>query len=141
MQPEGIAEGPGGADRAAVAEVVRRINRAWLDGRPEDLRALFHPAVAMIFPGFAGRAEGRDTLVAGFADFCAQAKVHDYREADHQVDVVGGTAVASYTFAMVYERAGGRYHSTGRDLWVFGRHAGAWVAVWRTMLDVAEQPA
>jgi hypothetical protein len=42
---------------------------------------------------------------------------------------------------MVYERSGGRYRSTGRDFWIFARQGDAWLAVWRTMLDLAEQPA
>jgi len=28
-----------------------------------------------------------------------------------------------------------------RDLWVFEKHSDAWVAVWRTMLDLNETPA
>jgi len=42
---------------------------------------------------------------------------------------------------MVYERSGERSRATGRDLWVFVRQGGEWVAIWRTMLDLAEQPA
>ncbi len=124
----------------AVSESLRRINRAWLDGRPNDLVPLLHPAMAMVYPGFAGRALGRDAIIAGFADFCANARVKSYREGDVQVDVTGDTAVASNTFEMVYERAGESYLATGRDLWVFTRHEGEWVGAWRTMLDLAEKP-
>jgi hypothetical protein len=42
---------------------------------------------------------------------------------------------------MVYERSGERYRATGRDLWVFGAQGNAWIAVWRTMLDMDEKPA
>jgi hypothetical protein len=132
------------ADEASPAEVtvtLNRINRAWLDRRPADLVPLLHPRVTMVFPGFAGRAEGRDAMVAGFEDFCAHATVHAYREADHQVDVAANAAVASFTYEMVYERDGKQYRSTGRDLWVFARRDGHWLAVWRTMLDIAEEPA
>jgi len=104
-------------DADSVSAALRRINECWLAGRPEDLAPLLHPGIVMVIPGFGGQAEGRDTLVAGFADFCQHAKVHEYKEADHSVDVVGDTAVASFTYAMVYERAGERYRSglpTGR---------------------------
>src|SRR6185312_14660369 len=90
----------------AVSAAMQRINRAWLDRRPEDLVALLHPDATMIFPGFVGRAQGCEAIVAGFADFCDNAKVHEYREADHQVDVIGDTAVASFTYEMVYEASG-----------------------------------
>jgi uncharacterized protein (TIGR02246 family) len=120
---------------------MQRINRTWLDGRPEDLVPLLHPDITLVFPGFAGRAEGRDALVAGFVDFCGNATTHEYSEADQQVDVVADTAIVSFTYEMVYERSGQRSRATGRDLWVFARQDGEWVAIWRTMLDVAEQPA
>jgi hypothetical protein len=55
--------------------------------------------------------------------------------------VVGDTGVVSFGYEMVYERSGKRNRATGRDLWVFVRQGGEWVAIWRTMLDLAEQPA
>jgi uncharacterized protein (TIGR02246 family) len=126
---------------AEVTVALDRINRAWLDHRPADLVPLFHPRMIMVLPGFAGRVEGRDAIVAGFEDFCTHATVHEYREADRQVDVAGDTAVVSFTYEMVYERDGSRNRATGRDLWVFARQTGHWLAVWRTMLDLTEQPA
>jgi hypothetical protein len=129
------------ADSQAVAESLRRINEAWLDGRPHDLLPLIHPEISMVFPGFAGRAQGAESFIGGFEDFCRTARVHSFEELDQQVDVIADTAVASYRFEMVYEREGARYQATGRDLWIFTRQAGAWLAVWRTMLDLHEQPA
>jgi hypothetical protein len=127
--------------RAEVAATIDRINRAWRERRPADLVPLLHPAVTMAAPGFAGRAAGRDAIIAGFEDFCTHAVVHEYREADHQIDVVSDTAVATFTYEMVYERGGERSFATGRDLWVLRRLDGHWLAVWRTMLDLAERPA
>jgi uncharacterized protein (TIGR02246 family) len=120
---------------------MQRINRAWLDRRPEDLAPLVHPNITLVFPGFSGRGEGREAIVAGFTDFCRNATVHEYREADHQVDVIDDTAVTTFTYEMVYERSGKRNRASGRDLWVFARQGSEWIAVWRTMLDLAEQPA
>lgn len=128
------------AEREAVLAAIGRINRAWLERRPADLVPLLHPDITLVFPGFAGRVEGREVVVAGFADFCSNATVHEYREADHQADVIGETAVASFTYEMVYERSGKRNRASGRDVWVFARQGHAWIAVWRTMLDLAEQP-
>jgi uncharacterized protein (TIGR02246 family) len=127
-------------DKAEVAAAMGRINDAWLGRRPEDLAPLLHPDVTLAPPGFVGRAVGRAALVAGFADFCANATVHEYQEAGREVDVVGPTAVVSYTYEMTYEHGGGRYRATGRDLWVFCRQDGEWLAAWRTMLDIDEKP-
>ncbi len=125
---------------AAVHAAMQRINRTWLEGRPNDLLPLLHPDIVTVFPGFAGRAEGREAIVAGFANFCGNATVHEYSESDHQVDVIGETAVVSFTYEMVYDRSGERNRVSGRDLWVFAREKGEWLAVWRTMLDMSEQP-
>lgn len=126
-------------DEAATA--LRLINQAWLEGRVEDLAALVHPDIVMVLPGFTGRVQGRDELVAGFRDFCQNARVHEFREHDHHVDVAGSTAVVGFGYEMVYERAGERYRATGRDLWVFQHENAGWIAVWRAMLEMDEVPA
>jgi hypothetical protein len=126
-------------DRDDVARVLRSINDCWLNFKPQELAQYFHNDMVMVFPGFAGRVEGASAVVAGYEDFCANARVHEYDEQDLQVDMFGSTAVASYTFRMVFEREGLKYSSNGRDLFVLNKEAGAWLAVWRTMLDVAEE--
>lgn len=128
-------------DVAGVSETLQQINRLWLDNRPQDLRPYLHPGIVMAYPGFQGRAEGRDTLIAGFVDFCDNAKIESYTESGQQIDLTGNTAVATLRFEMVYTRDGASWHSTGRDLWVFEWQGDRWLAVWRTMLDVAEEPA
>lgn len=126
---------------AAVHAAMQRINRTWLEGRADDLLPLLHPDIVLVYPGFAGRSQGREGIVAGFADFCGNATVLEYTETDHQADVIGETAVVSFAYEMVYELAAVKSRTTGRDLWVFSLQDGEWLAIWRTMLDVAEQPA
>ena len=125
----------------AVIATIRRINRVWLDGQVEDLGPLVHPEIVMVFPGFTGRMQGRHEFLAGFRDFCENAKIHEFRDHGHQSDIAGNTAVATFQYEMVYERSGERYRSTGRDLWVFQSQGDAWIAVWRTMLEVQEEAA
>jgi len=130
---------PDPSDHEAIATAMQRINRAWLDRRPGDMIGLIHPDVTIVLPGFAGRVTSRDALIAGFQDFCTQAIVHEFRESDLQVDAASNAGVVSFVYEMVYERGGTRYRAIGRDLWVFSRHNGEWLAVWRTMLDQSEQ--
>ena len=122
-----------------VSRTLSSINQAWLEGKPLDLEALFDPKVVMLAPG-GTRVKGRNLLVQSFVDMCANARVHGFEESDRQVDVFGETAVASFAFVLVYEREGEKYRSTGRDVWVFSRGDGGWQAVFRTMLDLAEEP-
>jgi hypothetical protein len=122
-----------------VSRTLSGINEAWLEGKPLDLETLFDPNVVMLLPG-GTRVKGRTLLVQSFVDMCENARVHGFEESDRQVDVFGETAVASFAFTMVYEREGEKYRSTGRDLWVFSLGRDGWKAVFRTMLDVAEEP-
>jgi uncharacterized protein (TIGR02246 family) len=128
------------SDGHEINDLLRRINQAWLQGRPGDAAQLFHTDIVMVFPGFAGRVQGREAMVNGLVDFCTNAQVHAFEEHDHQIDVIGSTAVASFAFTMTYERNRQRFRSTGRDVWIFARSGTEWLAVWRTMLDVAEEP-
>jgi ketosteroid isomerase-like protein len=129
------------AFRTAVAEEMRLINAAWLNGRVDDMEASIHPDIVMAIPGLAARIKGRDALLAGFRDFCNNAKIHEFHDREMQIDVAGRTAVVTIHYEMLYERSGARYRATGRDLWVFERHGDSCIAVWRTMLDMQENAA
>ncbi|SRR5260221_9132184 len=127
--------------REDAATAMRQINQAWLDGQIQDLAPMVHPEIVMVLPDFAGRIQGREEFLAGFGDFRRNATIEEFREQDHQVDVVGDTAVVNFRYDMDYERSGKRYHATGRDLWVFHKEDGTWIAVWRVMLDIKENDA
>jgi hypothetical protein len=95
----------------------------------------------MVSPGFSERTHGRQQFLAGFQDFCDNARVHEFQDHDYETDVVGDTAVITFRYRMIYERSGERYYATGRDLWVFRDEDGQWIAIWRAMLDIQELAA
>lgn len=127
--------------RESAAAAMRQINQAWLKGQVEDLAPLVHSEIVMVFPDFAGKVQGREDFLAGFRDFCQNAIIHEFHEHDQQVDVAGDTAVINFRYEMVYERSGERYRANGRDLWVFEQRDGAWITVWRAMLEMKEGSA
>jgi ketosteroid isomerase-like protein len=127
--------------REDAVTAMRRINQAWLGGQVQDLAPMVHSEIVMVFPDFAGSIQGRENFLAGFRDFSQNTTIQEFREHDHQVDVAGDTAVVTFRYDMAYERSGKRYRSTGRDLWVFQKQGTAWIAVWRTMLDMEENAA
>ena len=120
---------------------MHQINQAWLNGRVDDLAPLVHPEIVMVLPDFAAKVQGRERFLAGFRDFCQNAAIQDFREQDQQVDVIGDTAVIAFRYEMVYVRSGQRYRANGQDLWVFERQKGAWIAIWRAMLEMKEDAA
>jgi len=119
-------------ERARVAALMQDINQAWLHNHVAALESKVHADVVIVFPGFSGRSQGREALIAGFREFCESATVHEFQEEDQQIDVIGSTAVVSYNYRMLYERAG------VQDLWIFQLEVGEWLATWRAMLDVQE---
>ena len=127
--------------RSEVADTMRRVNEAWLGGRLDDLSALLHPDIVMVFPDFVGRAQGRDTFLGGFEDFCSSARILDFRDSEIDIDLAGHTAVVTFLYEMLYQRLGVRYRVTGRDMWIFEKRGLDWLAVWRTMLDTEETTA
>src|ERR1700722_8605222 len=126
------------SERENAATAMRLINQAWRDGQVEDLAPMLHPEIVMVLPDFTRTIQGREDFLAGFRDFRQNATIQEFREHDHHVDVAGDSAVVTFRYEMVYERSGNRYCSTGRDLWGFQKQDEAWIAVWRTMLDMEE---
>ena len=124
------------SDHADVHAVLGQITAAWRAGQPLSMLEHLHPDITMALPGFSGSIHGRETLVASFEEFYSNARIIEYEESDESIDVIGDCAIATYRFKMLYERAAYREDSQGRDLWVFQRQSGRWVAVWRTMLEL-----
>lgn len=77
-------------------------------------------------------------MLEGFTDFCNNAHVLEFKPGAIDIDVIGKTAVATFSFTLEYERNGKQYESTGRDLWLFAQENDVWKAIWRTMLDLKD---
>ncbi|TAM84758.1 MAG: nuclear transport factor 2 family protein [Acidobacteria bacterium] len=125
----------------SAEQAMRQINRAWLDGKVEDLAPRLHSDIVMVLRGWTGRVRGKQGFLAGFREFLQSSRIHEFNEQDIQVDVAGNAAVVTFRYEMVYERSNARFRSTGRDLWVLQHQGNSWIAVWRTMLEVEENPA
>lgn len=129
------------SENEAAILTLKEINRLWVDGKVEDLAPTLDPNIVMVFPGFTGRIQGREQFLDGFREFCESAKLLEFHDQDYESDVVADTAVVTFRYDMIYERSGERYRANGRDLWVFRMQDSDWIAVWRAMLDMQEQPA
>jgi ketosteroid isomerase-like protein len=127
-------------NHSALSAALDHIIRAGMNGQTDGLAGILDDQVIMVFPGFGRQVQGKAAMIGGFQDFAANAEVHEHRETDERIDVIGDAAVASYRFELIYTRQDVIYRSTGRDLWIFHRDKGVWKAVWRTMLEMEEEP-
>jgi ketosteroid isomerase-like protein len=100
------------------------------------MNSYLHPDMTMVLPDFSGAIVGKETLLTSFFEFCSNARVLEYTEADEHVQVIGDVAFVNFRFDMLYERASYRERSTGRDVWAFKRIGDQWLAVWRMMVDL-----
>lgn len=127
--------------RHDVRTALERINSVWLAGHVEDLEPLVDRNIVTVLPGFTGRIHGWEEFLAGFRDFCKNARIHEFTDRDYEIDTVPGVAIATFRYEMIYERSGERYRATGRDLWIFQARDTGWIAVWRAMLEAQEDRA
>lgn len=121
-----------------VWQAVREINRAWSEGRADDLTEFFREDMVMAPLGLDMRLVGREACIDSYRDFCSKATVHELLETAPAVDVFGDTAVAAYSWQVSYELNGESFEDTGQEVFVFLREEGKWWAVWRTIVPSAQ---
>jgi uncharacterized protein (TIGR02246 family) len=117
-----------------IWQLVQRMNDAWAKDGTEELASFFHEDIVMVHPDFTQRTEGRAACVASYEDFRKQAAILDFKISSPGIDVFADTAIATYSYEIVYEMGGERFNDTGRDVFIFVRENGRWQAVWRTMI-------
>jgi uncharacterized protein (TIGR02246 family) len=121
-------------DAAEIWELVQHMNNAWAKGGPDELASFFHEDIVMVHPDFTQRTEGKAGCVASYEDFRKQAEILDFKISNPGIDVFGDTAITTYSYEIAYEMGGERFNDTGRDVFIFVRENGRWLAVWRTMI-------
>jgi uncharacterized protein (TIGR02246 family) len=123
------------ASSQPIRAVLASLTKAWRTGRTPDIRALLHPAVVFVLPGFSGRAEGPTACIATYDEFLSSALVLRYEEETPSVDVFGDTAVATFRWEMAWETGGQRSEEAGHDVYVLVRTEGRWLIAWRTLIS------
>lgn len=124
----------------AVQRVLDRIQTAWREGRPEEMGPLLSADITFVFPGFSMRLTGRDRLVESYRDFLASSRLRSYREERRSIEGGQDAALAEIAFDMTYTRAGTAWRSHGIELWALERRGSGWIAFWRTMQELTEEP-
>lgn len=125
----------------AVQRVLDRIQTAWRGGRPEEMAPVLSPDITFVFPGFSMRLTGRDRLIESYRDFLAGSRLSSYREERRSIEGGQSAALAEIAFDMTYTRAGTEWRSHGIELWALERRGAGWIAFWRTMQELTEEPA
>jgi hypothetical protein len=112
-----------------VETTVREMNRCWTEAwDEEEFRNYIHPGAVAIVPTSPGRLDGKDAYVAGWRNFVQTARVLEWHESDHLVQLYGsGTcAVVTYLFTIRFE-AGIVHEMRGRDMLFLVNEGGRWL--------------
>jgi ketosteroid isomerase-like protein len=115
--------------RQEVWNTVRALNDAWTRGDANELVNYFHDNMVAITATDRERLVGRRACVAGWKAFAQAAKIHRWKELDPQIELYGNTAVVTYYFDMSFDMGGRTVDLGGRDMFVFVKENGRWLAV------------
>jgi ketosteroid isomerase-like protein len=121
-------------ERASVEDLVRAMNRSWTEHRWEDLVSFFAEDVVALPPGGGRRIIGREAMVESYRGFTGAAEVHAFELTGVDVDIFGGTAVATARFEIRYSIGAAMSVESGADVTVLARRPDGWVIVWRTQI-------
>jgi uncharacterized protein (TIGR02246 family) len=124
----------------AVHRVLDRIQRAWREARLEDMAAVLAPDVTFVSPGFSMRLSGRERLIETYREFLSSSRLRSYREDRRLIEGGVSSALAEIAFDMTYSRGGKDWRAHGIELWVLERRPEGWIAFWRTMQELTEEP-
>jgi hypothetical protein len=119
---------------ANIRRILKGINQAWIEGRWSELEGYFHDDMVIAQPGQGRQGTGKQACVDSYKSFADRAVVREFEESEHQIDIWGETAVASYRVDIIYEMNGQEHRDSGIDLYVFIQQYGRWLAVWRTII-------
>jgi ketosteroid isomerase-like protein len=123
-----------------IRRLIRNINEAWTQGRPEQLSEFFHEDMVIAGPNFQDAGRGREACVASFQNFVGFARILGFEESEFRFEIWGDTALASYRFTIDYSVEGEALSDTGYDVYLFVQEEGRWRAVWRTLLPLQTEP-
>ncbi len=116
----------------AIRQRIEAANAAWFDGRPREVASLFAADAVFVAPDLETVVSGRDAIVQSYVDYVEHVPTHAFDVHATNIQVVGETAVATYTFTVRYTLEGTPHIEDGVETMVFANRDGDWRCIWRT---------
>ena len=115
-----------------ILATIRAMNRCWTEGwHEEQFRQYIHQEAVAIVPSEPGRLEGREAYVAGWRGFATAARIQEWQERDHMVQVYNGgkSAVVTYLFSISFTVGTEKAVMQGRDMFFLVKEGRKWQIV------------
>jgi hypothetical protein len=119
-----------------IAQLIEELNDCWVNERLEDLPQFFHRQAVEIRPGTTEKISGQKAIVDNYRDFVEISDVMDFEITDMVIDIFDSTAIALYSFRILYRVETTNYDENVREILVLDRQNknDQWLVVWRTQL-------
>jgi len=115
-----------------ILATIRAMNRCWTEGwHEEQFRQYIHPEAVAIVPSEPGRLAGREAYVAGWRGFTTAARIQEWQERDHRVQIYNGgkSAVVTYLFSISFTVGTQQAVMQGRDMFFLVKEGREWQIV------------
>lgn len=119
----------GGGESDVLFSLVRRINGAWVDGRPEEILRVSNPTGAFLIGDYSAfYITGTEAFREHFDDFYSTGRVMSIHEVNPVVRIWGPMAAVAFDFDLDYAINNQQRRAPGRAVYTFvrsGQAAGA----------------
>jgi hypothetical protein len=128
--PVRAATAAGGGENDRLFSLVRRINQAWVQQRPQDILQVSQGGGTNAFligdysPFYIS---GREDIQEHFSDFYSTGRVNSIAEVNPTVKIFGNMAAVAFDFDLDYAINNQQRRAPGHALYTFTRSGGSWL--------------
>jgi ketosteroid isomerase-like protein len=126
-------------DDAGFISFAESLDRCWMQGRLQDLKAFLAEDVVFVAPGGTPRSEGIAPAIESYRQFLSHAQVNSFETSNHVVTQRGDTAIVEYEWQMAWLAGGEEHQESGREVLVLAGGGEDWRVVWRTQIPKGAQ--
>lgn len=120
-------------DMREIELLLKNINDAWRSKQYSKIKWFLHKDAIIAVPNSSERVNGAEAYANSYRKFDESANTLEFDYGQPKIDVVGGNAIVSVPYAVVYESGGSRKEEKGTDFLVLSKNDSNWLVIWRTL--------
>ncbi len=121
--------------KSYIKELVKKINKTWLEGNIDELYNYFSNDVVFASPNSQSYLQGKDLCISSYRKFIKQASVQDFEASNYKIDLFDDVAVATCKFKISYTINNELYDESDYEIMVFKKFHEDWLVIWRAQMS------